>query len=98
MTAIDQPGGTGEKVTTIETERTRTVGASLRLRRFAAVLLLVLTPALTGCTPEEIEASVGRIAVGFEEGGVERGLADAIFVVDLAIPVIGMRLGSAFGP
>jgi hypothetical protein len=98
MTARDQPGGTGANDATIEPYTTRNAGGRLRLRRLTAVLFLVLMPTLAGCTPEEIEASVGRIAVSFEEGGVERGLADAIFVVDLAIPVIGMRLGSAFGP
>lgn len=96
MTAQDPPGGPCQTSATSRSMRPNR--ASLRLRRFTAILLLALSPALAGCTPEEIEASVGRIAVSFEEGGIERGLADAIFVVDLAIPVIGMRLGSAFGP
>ena len=41
--------------------------------------------------------SMTEIAMGFEQGGVERGLASAVFVVHMAIPVIGMRLGSTMG-
>lgn len=69
----------------------------LRLRGYVAAFLLAISPILAGCTPEEIEMSVGEIAMGFEQGGVERGLASAVFVAHMAIPVIGMRLGSAMG-
>lgn len=66
----------------------------LRVRGCVAAFLLAISPVLSACSPEEIEMSVEGIAVSFEEGGVERGLASAIFVVQMAIPVIGMRLGS----
>lgn len=69
----------------------------LRLRGCVAAFLLAISPILAGCTPEEIEMSMTEIAVGFEQGGVERGLASAVFVVHMAIPVIGMRLGSTMG-
>lgn len=69
----------------------------LRVRRCVAAFLLAISPVLAGCTPEEIEMSVEEIAVSFEQGGVERGLASAVFVVHMAIPVIGMRLGSTMG-
>lgn len=64
-----------------------------RMRRLTIAVLLVLSLIAPACTPAEIEASLDRIAVSFEQGGVERGLAEAIFVVEYAIPVIGMRLG-----
>lgn len=70
----------------------------LRVRGCVAAFLLAISPVLSGCSPEEIEMSVEGIAVSFEEGGVERGLASAIFVVQMAIPVIGMRLGSTMAP
>ena len=70
----------------------------LRVRKLGMALLLLLSLIAPACTPEEIEASLERIAVSFEEGGVERGLADAVLVVEYAIPVVGMRLGSALGP
>ena len=63
-----------------------------------AACILVLSPALAGCTPEEIEGSMDLIATSFEQGGVERGLIDAIFVLNLAIPVAEMRFRAAFGP
>jgi hypothetical protein len=67
------------------------------MRSWVTALLLAISPILAGCTPEEIEMSMTEIAVSFEEGGVERGLASAVFVVHMAIPVVGMRVGSAFG-
>ncbi|MGD2059593.1 MAG: hypothetical protein PVF87_01880 [Acidimicrobiia bacterium] len=77
-------------------EMTRKKG--FRMRRTAAALLLVLSTATAGCTPEEIEGSMEAISVSFEQGGAERGLAEAIFVLNLAIPIAGMRLQAAFGP
>lgn len=69
----------------------------MRMRRGVAVLLLAITPILAGCTPGEIEMSVNQIAGSFEQGGTERGLISAVFVLQMAIPVVRMRLGSAFG-
>ena len=69
-----------------------------RVRRLTIVVLLVLGLGTAGCTPAEIEASLNRIAVSFEQGGVERGLAEAVFVAEYAVPVIEMRLRAAFGP
>lgn len=68
-----------------------------RVRGSVAAFLLAISPVLSACSPEEIEMSVEGIAMSFEEGGVERGLATAIFVVEMAIPTIGMRLGSSMG-
>lgn len=70
----------------------------LRWRGWALGLLFAFSPVATGCTPAEIEASFQSMAVSFEEGGAERGLAEAIFVLNHAIPIINMRLSSAFGP
>jgi hypothetical protein len=75
--------------------------ASRRAPRWRGVtlgLLLAVTPIAAGCTPGEIEASVQAMSVSFEEGGAARGLAEAIFVINTAIPVIRMRLSGAFGP
>lgn len=79
-----------------ETAQTSFGRRQFRIRRVTLALLLVAAPALSGCTPEEIEMSVNEIAVSFEQGGVERGLASAIFVAQMAVPIIGMRVGSAF--
>jgi hypothetical protein len=73
-------------------------GSRFRMRRLGVAVLVVLSLVAPACTPEEIEMSLEQIAVSFEQGGVERGLAEAVLVVDYAIPVIGMRLGSALGP
>ncbi len=67
-------------------------------RSWVLGLLLLATPVATGCTPAEIEASIERMSVSFEEGGAERGLAEAVFVLNNAIPIINMRLSAAFGP
>lgn len=72
--------------------------SGLRMRRLGVATLLALSVLAPACTPEEIEMSLDRISSSFEQGGVERGLAEAVFVVDYAIPVVGMRLGSALGP
>jgi hypothetical protein len=80
-----------------EAGQTRSGRRQFRIRRITLALLLVATPAISGCTPEEIEASVDQIAVSFEQGGIERGLASAIFVAQMAIPRIGMRIGLPFG-
>lgn len=69
----------------------------LRWRGLTLGLLLAIAPVATACTPQELEASFQRMAVSFEEGGAERGLAEAIFVLDHAIPIINMRLSRAFG-
>lgn len=79
-----------------EAAQTRSGRRQFRIRRTALALLLVATPALSGCTPEEIEMSVNEIAVSFEQGGIERGLASTILVAQMAVPIIGMRVGSAF--
>lgn len=42
--------------------------------------------------------SVQGIATNFEQGGVERGLMSALFVLDMAIPRVEMRFRAAFGP
>lgn len=60
--------------------------------------MLSMSTLIAGCTPAEIEASIESISISFEEGGTERGLAEAIFVVNHAIPIIEMRLSGAFGP
>lgn len=78
--------------------KTLPAGGGFCMRRFMATVILVFSLALAGCTPAEIEGSLNRIAVSFEQGGIERGLSEAIFVLEFAIPVVGMRLGSAFGP
>ena len=70
----------------------------LRLRSWLMALLLAVSPILAGCTPAEIEMSMEEIAVSFEEGGVERGLVSSVLIVQMAIPVIGMRMGSSFAP
>lgn len=70
----------------------------LRVRKIALAVVLALGLGTAGCTPAEIEASLNRIAVSFEQGGAERGLAEAVFVAEYAIPVIEMRLRAAFGP
>lgn len=75
-----------------------TVRRSLKNRRSLVASLLALSLVTAACTPAEIEASFRGIAISFEEGGVERGLAEAVFVLEYAIPVVEMRLGSAFGP
>lgn len=76
----------------------RAAQGGFRMRRCTIAVLLVLSLMAPACTPAEIEASLEHIAVSFEQGGVERGLAEAVFVVEYAIPVIGMRLGYALGP
>ena len=86
----------------IITRQSKRSGASqtrgrLRLRSWVMALLLAVSPILAGCTPAEIEMSMEEIAVSFEEGGVERGLVSSVMIVQMAIPVIGMRLGST-GP
>lgn len=95
MMTIERSNGSGEHAPT-DSGKTRSLRRGSRLRRFAASVLLILV--VTACTPAEIEGSLNRIASSFEEGGLERGLSEAIFVVEFAIPVVGMRLGSAFGP
>lgn len=79
-------------------EREIRVTQRLRWRGLTLGLLLAITPVAAGCTPSEIEGSMELIAVSFEEGGEERGLIAAIFVVNNAIPIINMRLSSAFAP
>ena len=74
------------------------LGPHHRLRRLLMALLLTLTTLLAGCTPDEIELSVERIATSFEEGGIERGLFDSIAVLNHAIPIAEMRFRAAFGP
>lgn len=76
----------------------RSMERRYRIRRLLLALLLVLSPALAGCTPEEIEMSIQGIATSFEQGGVERGLITSVMVLDMAIPVVEMRFRSAFGP
>lgn len=75
-----------------------TQGNRRRVRRLVATLLLTLTTLVAGCTPEEIELSVERIATSFEQGGIERGLFDSVAVLNHAIPVVEMRFRAAFGP
>lgn len=81
----------GAKGTIVRCGRLRRSGATL-------ALLLAISPVAAGCTPAEIEGSMQRISVSFEQGGAERGLAEAIFVLNNAIPIIDMRLRSAFAP
>lgn len=69
-----------------------------RWRGVALGLLLMVSPVIAGCTPQEIEMSIERMSTSFEEGGAERGLAEAIFVLNNAIPIINMRLSSYFLP
>lgn len=81
--------------------RTTTKGSGpkgFRIRGLTLAVVLALGLGTAGCTPAEIEASLNRIAVSFEQGGAERGLAEAVFVAEYAIPVIEMRLRSYFGP
>lgn len=87
-----------ETAAPIERGKTRFTRRSRRMSRFTVAVLLSLGLATTACTPAEIEASLNRIAVSFEQGGAERGLAEAVFVAEYAVPVIEMRLRAAFGP
>lgn len=86
------------KTRTNEDKRARVSPRHLRWRGLTLALLLAIGPLAAGCTPGEIEGSFRSISVSFEEGGAERGLAEAIFVLNNAIPIIDMRLRSAFGP
>lgn len=88
---------TGKRPTRRQSQ-TRAPRPRFRLRRLTLAVILTLGLGTAGCTPAEIEASLNRIAVSFEQGGVERGLAEAVFVAEYAIPVIEMRLRSYFGP
>lgn len=97
MSRTGRPTGSGNGPT-LGGMKSPTSRRGRRARRLAAVLLLVMGSTVVGCTPEQIEASAENIAVSFEEGGAERGLAEAVFVMQMAIPIVGMRLGSAFGP
>jgi len=98
MTTIDRLTRPEDASATTSNGKTRPAPKFLHMRRLTIAFLLAVSPVAAACTPAEIEASVGRISTSFEEGGVERGLADAIFVAETAIPIIGMRLGAAFGP
>lgn len=69
----------------------------LRIRRSMAAFLIALSGVVTSCTPAEIERSIQMLTVSFEEGGVESGLSTAALIGQVAVPVIGMRLGS-FAP
>ncbi|MDH3189617.1 MAG: hypothetical protein OEM39_03120 [Acidimicrobiia bacterium] len=69
----------------------------LRIRRSTVAILLAVSGTVTACTPAEIEQSIQMLTVSFEEGGLESGLSTAAFIGQVAVPVIGMRLGS-FGP
>lgn len=70
----------------------RTASRGGRLRS-GAVAILAVSVLATGCTPAEIEGSLARIAVSFEEGGPESALSDAMSIGETAVLVIGMRLG-----
>ncbi len=65
-----------------------------RIRAFIAALLLAFGPLAAGCTPEEIQQSIGALTVSFEQGGVESGLSTAALIGQQAALVVGMRLGS----
>ncbi|MGA7227028.1 MAG: hypothetical protein WBZ40_04850 [Acidimicrobiia bacterium] len=49
---------------------------------------------MAGCTPEEIQQSIGALTISFEQGGVESGLSTAMFIGEQNAQVIGLRLGS----
>lgn len=71
----------------------RTASQEGRVRSGAVAVILAVSVLASGCTPAEIEGSLARIAVSFEEGGPERALSDAIYIGETAVLVIGMRLG-----
>lgn len=79
--------------------KTSIEGRSLRIKRRFVAALLVLTPTLAGCTPGELEQSMNMVVGSFEQGGLEGGLSSMIFITEMAVPVIGMRLSilSALG-
>lgn len=87
----DVTSGSGDGRQTGSTQR------GFRVRRFTAALLIVFSTVVAGCTPAEIERSMEGLATSFEDGAVERGLSDSIFLLNVAIPIIGMRLRAAFG-
>lgn len=65
-----------------------------RFRLLTAAVLLAISPVVAGCTPEEIQQSIGALTISFEQGGAEGGLSAAMFIGEQAALVIGMRLGS----
>jgi hypothetical protein len=67
----------------------------MRAKRFTLSIVMALCVALAGCTPAEIEQSIGLVQQSFESGGVDGAIITGTGIVQVAIPVIGYRLGSA---
>lgn len=65
-----------------------------RIRASIAALLLAFGPLAAGCTPDEIQQSIGALTISFEQGGLESGLSTAALIGQEAVLVVGMRLGS----
>jgi hypothetical protein len=59
----------------------------------AAALLLAFGSLTAGCTEGEVRASLARLTVSFEQGGLESALSEAMFIGEQAAFVVGMRLG-----
>lgn len=93
MTYLQRTNKSDRKDPGVDSPRCRS-----RMRRHTIALLLILGLMAPACTPGQIETSMERLAVSFEQGAVERDLLEAVFVVNNAIPEIGMLLGYPFGP
>jgi hypothetical protein len=81
----------------LEVRPSRAGKRNARFRLLTAAVLLAISPVVVGCTPEEIQQSIGALTISFEQGGVEGGLSTAMFIGEQAALVVGMRLGS-LGP
>ena len=59
----------------------------------AVGLLMAAVPAVSACTPGEIEQTVGLLSQSFEEAGIEGALQTGSFIAPQVVMVIGSRLG-----
>ncbi len=67
---------------------------NFRLRKYFISAMLALSLATAGCTPAELENTLGQLQQSFESGDIEGAFNFTAYSV---IPFIGMRLGLPIG-
>lgn len=64
------------------------------IRGSLIAVLLVMSPAISACTPGEIEQTIGLLNQSFEQAGVEGVLYTGALIAPEVAMRVGYRLGS----